>query len=340
MYNGIPELNFKETYEFLKNSIKILKNKTYFISGSTGIGKSEIIKKIANEMDAILIDRRLANIMPEDISGIPVKNDRTNSVDFTPIDTMSILFDENIKKPIFLFLDEMNLSSQEVLKAVFELVYDRTINGKPINPNTYIFAAGNLGDEYLVEEFSPALKRRLNYIEMIPDFKDWKDFAKNEVPDFILKFLENNTLMFSLVKDDIVYSPAQWFEMGVAVDKAIKNNMDENFILNLMKSFIGEKALDVYKYFYYSYTLKEIKQQNIDYSKLEKDTLKNIFEEFLSSVRTGNLDFYLQNKKFVADFMLHINDSQYYNEFVNTIGIENLDELPEDYQEKLLKYVS
>jgi hypothetical protein len=333
-------MNYSEMYDFLKNSIKIMKDKTFFLISETGIGKSSMIRRLSEDMGALLIDRRLANIMPEDISGIPVKNDKKNSVEFMPIDSMSVLFDDSIKKPIFLFLDEMNLSSQEVLKAVFELVYDRTINGKPINKNTYIFAAGNYGDAYNVEEFSPALKRRMNYIEMKPDFDDWKEFAKNEVPKFIMNFLEENQKYFSYVKEDVVYSPAQWFEMGNAVQKSIDIGLSEKFMLNLMKSFIGELAVNVFEYYYMSLTLNIIKKQNIDYKTIDKDSLDKILETFLSSIKNGNMEFYLSNKQFVVDFLLYLDDPIRINEFVNLVGIENLDGLNEDCQKELLSYAS
>lgn len=340
MYKGIPTLNFSETYDFLKKTMKILKNKTYFLSSPTGYGKSALIKKLADEAGAIFIDRRLANIMPEDISGLPVKNDRTNSVNFTPVDSMATLFDKNIDKPIFLFLDEFNLSSQEVLKAVFELVYDRTINGKPINENTYIFAAGNIGEEYGVEQLSPALKRRMNYIELEADYEDWKEFAKNDIPNFIFKYLDNNKDMFSLVKEDVVFSPAQWYEMGVAVKRAVELKYNNKFILNLLRSFVGETAEHLIEYFKKDYTLRDIKEKNIDYKTMEKDVLESITEDFINSVRNGNFEFYENNKQFVADFLLFVDSDIYINEFVNTIGLENLDGLTDEAQEKMMSYVS
>jgi hypothetical protein len=38
LYEGIPKMNYSEMYDFLKNSIKIMKDKTFFLISETGIG--------------------------------------------------------------------------------------------------------------------------------------------------------------------------------------------------------------------------------------------------------------------------------------------------------------
>jgi len=337
VYKDIPKMNFNEAYEFLKNTIKILPTKTYMLIGKTGVAKSALIKKLADEFDGILIDRRLANLLPEDISGMPIK--KGDHVEFVPIDSMKILF-EPTEKPIFLFLDEINLASQEVLKAVFELIYDRTINGKPINPNTYIFAAGNVGDEYNVSEFSPALKRRMNYIELVPDLNEWIEFAKNDIPSFIIKFLKVNSELFSAVKEDVVLSPAQWYELGVAIKKATNMKLDEKFIMNLASSFIGNVSQQLIKFYKSSITMYDL-IYTTNYKTVDKNILKDILQDFIKSYRTTeNSMLWNDNKNKIVEMFIYLNDDVLLTSLVNTVGIENLDGIkPRQYQSKLLEYV-
>lgn len=281
--------------------------------------------------------------MPEDISGMPVN--KGDHVEFVPIDSMRILF-EPTEKPIFLFLDEINLASQEVLKAVFELIYDRTVNGKSINPNTYIFAAGNVGEEYNVEDFSPALKRRINYIEIVPELDEWVEFAKNDIPNFIIKFLKSNPDLFSYISDDVVLSPAQWYELGVAIKKAVQNELDEKFLINLTSSFIGNISAQLFKFYKTKISLYDLVNNEVDYKNVDINILRDILQDFITNYRDKQKNATWEKyKDKIAELFLYMLDIDKDNEvlvtsFVHVVGIENLEELSRDKKLKLLDYAN
>ena len=84
-----------------------------FLWGPPGIGKSEVVQEISDELGGLVIDLRMAQMEPTDIRGIPYFNKDINKMDWAaPVD----LPDEELasKYPIVvLFLDEMNSARSE-----------------------------------------------------------------------------------------------------------------------------------------------------------------------------------------------------------------------------------
>jgi len=55
-----------------------------FLWGPPGIGKSELVEGITNEMGGIMFDLRLGQMEPTDIRGIPFYNKDTGKMDWAP----------------------------------------------------------------------------------------------------------------------------------------------------------------------------------------------------------------------------------------------------------------
>ena len=76
--------------------------------GPPGIGKSEVVQEIADELKGLVIDLRMAQMEPTDIRGIPFYNKDTGKMDWAPPVEMP---DEELASQyplIVLFMDEMN----------------------------------------------------------------------------------------------------------------------------------------------------------------------------------------------------------------------------------------
>ena len=92
-----------------------------FITSSPGLGKSSIVRQIADEFSLELIDLRLSQCAPEDLQGLPWKvthNGVTRS-SFVPFDTFPLKSDPVPpgKNGWILFLDEFNSSIKSVQAA-------------------------------------------------------------------------------------------------------------------------------------------------------------------------------------------------------------------------------
>jgi MoxR-like ATPase len=85
-----------------------------FLWGPPGIGKSELVEGITEELGGLMIDLRLGQMEPTDIRGIPFYNKEIGKMDWAPpID----LPDEETASQypvVVLFLDELNSAAPSV----------------------------------------------------------------------------------------------------------------------------------------------------------------------------------------------------------------------------------
>jgi len=165
-----------QTRKALLSAFKI--KRPVFLWGPPGIGKSEVVAEITEELGGHMIDLRMAQMEPTDIRGIPYFNKDTGKMDWAPpVD----LPDEELasKYPIVvLFLDEMNSAPPAVQAAGYQLVLNRRV-GKYILPdNVVIVAAGNRdSDKGVTYRMPMPLANRFVHLEMRPDFNAWQLWA-------------------------------------------------------------------------------------------------------------------------------------------------------------------
>ena len=135
--------------------------KPTFIWGASGIGKSEIIAKVAEKLDYNLIDVRVSLLDPVDLRGVPsVENGVTkwNPPVFLPR--------ENDKQSI-LFLDELPHGSPSVQNALFQLIRDRQIGEYKLPDSTIILSAGNrVSDRVGANKINGALANRFVHLSL------------------------------------------------------------------------------------------------------------------------------------------------------------------------------
>lgn len=147
-----------------------------FIQSSPGMGKSSIIKDIADELNLKVIDHRLSTSTPEDLTGLP-RFDADGKAYFAAFADLFPLEDAEIpegKDGWLIFLDEANSASKAVQAASYKLVLDREVGQHKLHPNVVIVLAGNLStDKAIVTSLSTAMQSRLVHLEMKLDFKEW-----------------------------------------------------------------------------------------------------------------------------------------------------------------------
>jgi hypothetical protein len=165
-----------------------------FVKSSPGLGKSSIMKQIADDWNLQLIDFRLSTAAPEDMTGLPrFMEDGTCRFfpfsDLFPIEGTPL---PEGKDGWLLFLDEMNSAPKSVEAAAYKLVLDRKTGVFPLHERVLIAAAGNLSsDKAIVNNQSTAMKSRLVHLRMEPSFKEWlEDVAyTNGYDERIIAFL-------------------------------------------------------------------------------------------------------------------------------------------------------
>lgn len=152
-----------------------------FLWGPPGVGKSEVVQDLTNEMGGIMIDLRLSQMEPTDLRGIPFFNKENGKMDWAPpVD----LPDEELaaKYPIVvLFLDEMNSAAPSVQAAAYQLTLGRRIGKYQLPDNVVIIAAGNReSDKGVTYRMPTPLANRFTHLEVRPDFDSWFTWAVNK----------------------------------------------------------------------------------------------------------------------------------------------------------------
>jgi len=163
--------------------------KPVLIRGRHGIGKSEIVYQIAEELGLPIVERRASQMTEGDLMGLPsIDGDSTS---WNPPDWYKLACEE----AVVLFLDEIDRATIEVRQGIFELTDSRKLNGHRLHEDTVIFGAingGEHGAQYQVGEFDPAELDRWTVFDVEPTVKDWLDWASDNVDGAVWDFVNNN----------------------------------------------------------------------------------------------------------------------------------------------------
>lgn len=164
-----------------------------FIQSSPGIGKSSIVRQIADEFNLKLIDHRLSTSAPEDMSGLP--HFENGMAVFSPFRDIFPLDDTSLpagKDGWLLFFDEFNSAPRSVQAACYKIVLDRQVGQHNLNKRCAIVCAGNrLDDNAITVNLSTAMQSRLIHIVMKEDFNEWLENVafKEKYDERVIGFL-------------------------------------------------------------------------------------------------------------------------------------------------------
>lgn len=149
-----------------------------FLAGSPGIGKSDIIKEIAKELNLKVVDHRLSTSDPTDLSGFPaIVNGKA---DYIPFELFPV---EGTEVPEgydgwLLFLDEFNSAPMSVQAAAYKLSLDRQVGQFNLHNRCVCITAGNLStDGAIVNDLSTAMQSRLIHFELGVNPEHWLEWA-------------------------------------------------------------------------------------------------------------------------------------------------------------------
>lgn len=181
-------LNSHKTAEYLE---KLLAAKAYlpvFLSGAPGIGKSSIVKGLAQKHNLEFIDLRLAQISPTDLRGLPFADEENNLFKYL---RPEFLPDPNSTKPGILFIDELNMAAPALQGIAQQLILDRRVGNYVLPDGWHIWAAGNRKeDKASVFDMTAPVANRFIHLEVVCDLKSWlESFAINNIHPDILAFL-------------------------------------------------------------------------------------------------------------------------------------------------------
>jgi len=145
-----------------------------FLWGPPGIGKSDLVKQIGDDLGREVIDVRLALWEPTDIKGIPYYNSDQGKMVWAPPSELPT----NADSTAVIFLDELNSAPPAVQAAAYQLILNRRVGTYELPKGVDVVAAGNReGDRGVTYRMPAPLANRFVHLEMKVDFEDWQDWA-------------------------------------------------------------------------------------------------------------------------------------------------------------------
>jgi len=206
-----------------------------FIWGAPGIGKSSIVREVAQDDNFSLTDIRASLLDPTDLRGIPVVENETAKwcpPSFLPREEANGV----------LFFDELNAAPPLVQASLYQLTLDKRIGEYTLPDGWRIVAAGNRAEDASITFRMPAaLANRFIHLDFEVNFSDWRTWAiVTQIHPLVLGFLSlRQELLFDAsITTKGFPTPRSW-EM---VSDVLKTYSSFNETRDILLGIIGEGA--------------------------------------------------------------------------------------------------
>jgi hypothetical protein len=234
------------------------KRKPVLIFGSTGIGKSQLVRQAAFELAKeqrlrysedwgdmnkteclCLLDIRASDLDRTDIAGYPVPDHETKSMKFYGFEGFP-----RAGRGI-IFVDEINLAPASVQKALYALILDRKLHSYAVPEGYMVIGAGNTFEDRADIIALPApLEQRFSIFRLDPPgIDDWIVWASEHSIDArIIAYLKRFPDKLFRFDADLEMTgqpiPRQWEHLSQLID----GEKDMEFVKALAVGRVGEPA--------------------------------------------------------------------------------------------------
>ena len=220
----------------------LLARRPGFLWGSPGIGKSDVVRQVAEELGFKLIDVRVILLDPVDLRGLPTIDPDKYVTKWCPP-----VFLPKGKGKYLLFLDELNAAPPAMQAACYQLVLDRKIGEYTLPKNCVIVAAGNRETDRAVTSRMPSpLANRFGlHINFEVNVDDWIEWAlgKDIISEIIafIRFRPNLLNAFDPQRNDKAFPTPRSWEFASDLMKAF-NSEGSSIEHEMLSGVVGEGA--------------------------------------------------------------------------------------------------
>jgi MoxR-like ATPase len=195
--------------------------------GPCGVGKSQIVFQVADDLNYDFLDVRAGLLDPVDLRGLPrIAGGQTEWVPpkFLPTSGKGILF-----------LDELTSAPQMTQAGCYQLVLDRKLGEYVLPDGWVVVAAGNPASERGVHFSMPRpLRNRFVHLDLEPNLDDWCKWAikagvRPEIIAF-LRFKPELLLAADVTSDANAWPTPRSWEMASNVLSGIANRQKTAFL--------------------------------------------------------------------------------------------------------------
>lgn len=152
-------MNIEETKRFIKLAYAKRDEIVPCLLGAPGIGKTQCVEQLAEELGVNLVTIIASQVLPSEVSGIPMPVTETHSLDVFDHVKLSSLKDGDI-----LFLDELLEGDPMVLSAMLTLIESRQMMSGRKLPDVMIVAATN--ETKTPKQVQASLRQRFFWIRV------------------------------------------------------------------------------------------------------------------------------------------------------------------------------
>jgi hypothetical protein len=205
-------LSIKQIHELLLNVATV---RPVFIWGPPGVGKSSLVEQFAASLGLECVALLGSQLAPEDLIGIP-KIEGNVSRFYPP----SMIVRE---REFVLFIDELNIASQEIQKAFYSLILDKRIGEYRLPAGSIIIGAGNRAhDAALAKQMPSALVNRMVHVHLRASHREWLDWAHaNSIHPWVLDYVRSRPSQLSTevppAKEEPFSTPRSWHAVSDAL---------------------------------------------------------------------------------------------------------------------------
>lgn len=217
--NGIVGMMAQVYEDAVKSKVMLVDLPTPFLWGAPGVGKSEGIYQLANNLSrrtgkrVVVTDVRLLLFSPVDLRGVPVSDKNREFTNW--LCPRIFCMDSSSDTLNILFLDELTAAPQSVQAAAYQICLDRCVGEHKLPENCIVIAAGNRTTDRSVSYKMPkALCNRLMHFLIEPSYVEWKQWAlDHQIDERIIGYLgfDGSKLCMEPENSDLAYpTPRSW----------------------------------------------------------------------------------------------------------------------------------
>lgn len=185
-----------------------------FLMGPPGIGKTAIMKQIADEMGVGLVSYSMTHHTRQSALGLPVITKKNyggevfSVTEYTMSEIIASVYDimeESGVREGILFLDEINCVSETLTPTMLQFLQFKTFGKHSVPEGWIVVTAGN-PPEYnrSAREFDIVTWDRLKRVDIEPDYSAWKEYAlKKGVHPAVTTYLDARKENFYRVQADV-----------------------------------------------------------------------------------------------------------------------------------------
>jgi hypothetical protein len=205
-------LTIRQIHELL---LEVAPVRPVFIWGPPGVGKSSLVNQFAASLGLECVALLGSQLAPEDLIGIP-KIEGNVSRFYPP----SMIVRE---REFVLFIDELNIASQEIQKAFYSLILDQRIGEYRLPAGSIIIGAGNRAhDAALAKPMPSALVNRMLHVHLKASHREWLDWAEaNAIHPWVLDYVRARPAQLATevppAKEEPFSTPRSWHALSDAL---------------------------------------------------------------------------------------------------------------------------